>query len=936
MERKKTILFAAFTLLPALLMGFDLVKNSSPVSGVKVEGSEPGLALGAKEITAYAKKVTGADISKAPANMIISTVNNKKLPAAVRNALKNVKSDEGFFMGKVNGKFYIVGTTGIGAWYGACDFMEKYMGVRWYAPYEDGTFYTKKANITAPDKGRVDAPFFEFRLVNQCGTHGFDAMSREWAGHNRLQAPGPWGIKDTMVKYRKFHEQRMRLDRTSTGGHLTFSLAVPSKKYAKTHPEYFALVDGKRQTNAKMLHHCITNKDVQELVYQHIIKHFETYGTDNVSYLFGAPDSLRGWCQCDNCRKLDGGLDTNVTRRFHLTTQSIAQRVWKKFPKAKIWAWAYWNYREVPQGVKIDPRTYIYFCSHARCYAHALDDASCGRNVAVYNLLKKWMKINKRIFIYEYGMAVPYGYQPYTEVMFKDLKLYKKLGLLGRKEEIHFPHTNFNASRERKKSPLTSTYGMRNLWQFWYLYAKACWNPDIDFAKSIAAIESDFYGKTYPAMKKYNDLRRKLWKETVGCIGFPFSDERTPQILQKPGAKETLLKYLAEAARLAKGDARLEKQIKLEKDFLDLFWIKTNDKYRESLGRKLAAPATAKAPEIDGNGAESVWSKAFYVNNFIATFDKKKAPIPAAFASSVGILSDRQNLYFLIQVKEPAMKKLVVNAKDAASVKKIWQDDIFEIFIAPQNNSQKYYQLVVNANGVVSQIEQPGNNGKIDLGVVAKAVKKSDGYVIEMKVPTGKMDGTFAPGMIWKLHIARTRQIKDGSSVRHWSLDGSLFHSRVDYRTLTIGNPIVKNGSFEEGKDKKGNPKSWSRNGKKKGDIIALSGGTHAYKLVSGGDLRQIPYGGIFMPKEDVNVEISFRASGKGELNVGNARFSQIKGKGNKFIRTNGITRVKLTPNSTLYNAAFTVKANEFAQIIFTVFGKDGECILDDVAIIRK
>ena len=164
MKTIKAAFFTAATLLPALLMGFDLVRNSSPVSGVKVDGTEPGLALGAKEIISYTEKVTGADISKAPANMILATVKSKNIPAGIRKALANVKSDEGFFMGKVDGKFYIVGTTGIGAWYGVCDFMEKYLGVKWLAPYEDGTFFTKKANVSAPDKGRVDAPFFEFRL----------------------------------------------------------------------------------------------------------------------------------------------------------------------------------------------------------------------------------------------------------------------------------------------------------------------------------------------------------------------------------------------------------------------------------------------------------------------------------------------------------------------------------------------------------------------------------------------------------------------------------------------------------------------------------------------------------------------------------------------------------------------------------------------------
>ncbi|MBP5182937.1 MAG: hypothetical protein J6331_07935, partial [Lentisphaeria bacterium] len=230
MKRTAAVLLGSAALLaaPFLLSGFDLVKDSSAVSGIKAEGNEPGLALGAKEITLYTKEVTGADISKAPANMIITTVKNKNLPESIRKELASTKSDEAYYMGAADGKFYLVGTTGVGAWYGACDFMERYLGVRWYAPYEGDTFFRKQADVSAPDEGRVEAPCFPYRLANQCTSHGFDPMSREWAGHNRIQAPGPWGITDTMVKYRDFHEQRMRLDRTTTGGHLTFSLAVPA------------------------------------------------------------------------------------------------------------------------------------------------------------------------------------------------------------------------------------------------------------------------------------------------------------------------------------------------------------------------------------------------------------------------------------------------------------------------------------------------------------------------------------------------------------------------------------------------------------------------------------------------------------------------------------------------------------------------------------
>ena len=925
----RTLLLPGLLLCGMLSADQILVKDGKPAAGITVDGNEPGLKLACDEIIKYTKAVTGADLTAVKPEMVITTLHSKLLPEEIRQKLSAVNSDEAFFMGKVGNKFFIVGTTGAGAWYGACDFMERYLGVRWLLPYENGTFYPQKKTVQVPDEGRIGQPCFPVRLLNQVGGHGFDMIAREWAGHNRLQAPGPWGIKDTMVRYRNFHEPRMRLDRTADGGHLAFSLAVPGKTYGKTHPEYFALVDGKRQTDTKMIHHCISNPEVKELVYQYICRHFERYGVENTSWLFGAPDSLVGWCQCENCRALDKDSEINVTRRFHSVAQEIARRVWKKYPKAKIWTWAYWNYREIPQGVEIDPRTYVYFCIHSRCYAHALDDPSCSRNAAMYDLLRKWLKINRKVFIYEYDNAVPYGSHPYEEVLLKDLRLYKKLGLLGRKEEIRYPHMNYAASPKLKNNTWESLYGMRSQWQFWYLLGRGTWNPDIDFEKSLAEIESVFYGKTYPVMKKYHEFRRQLWRETPGCIGFPHGDDRTPRLLLRPGSKEQLLKYLDEADQLAKGDPRLENEIKIERGLLQNNWIRPNEKFRESQGRILTAPLTAKPPVIDGKGNDAAWGKAFYITDFKTAFDGKRTPCPAELATSLGILSDKDNLYFLIRAKEPHPEKMILNAKPGAP-SDIWSGELFEIFIVPQNNSLKYYQLAVNPAGALLELEQPGNNDKYRLNATVKASRNQDGWIIEMKVPTAKMDGVFANGLVWHLHAARTRKVKDQFPSTGWSLDGTPYHGLADYRPLNIGNPIIQNGNFEGGKDKRGNPKHWGIH--KTGELISLPNGGSAFKLLPGGDLRQIPYGGIFMPKADRPVEISFQAHGKGRISVVNARFTQVNRR-NKFIRSEKVFQSDLTSKNTTYNAKFTVKANEFTQLIFSVAGKDSYAILDDVSL---
>ena len=936
---KKTLLAGALLFaLPVLsTFGLDFVKNGKALTGITRVSDEKGAILAVQEITEYTKKVTKADISKLKnGKIIIGTVKSKGIPSSIVKDLKKNPSDEAFFLGEINGKYYIVGQNGVAAYYGGLEFIEQFLGVRWYYPGENGERYKPKKNVKTSGNGKVYAPVFAYRVFNTVSQNGLCKRSRIWTGRNRIQCPGPWSLGDTLGRYRSFHEPRMRLDRALTGGHMTFLTPIPAKKYAKTHPEYFALVDGKRRVTGKMLHHCLSNKDVMQKVYEYIMSCYEKYGED-FTFNIGCVDALANCCECAGCRKMDGGDKLNISRRFHTFAQEVSKKVWAKRPNAKISQWAYWNYRDYPKGLKLDPRTIIYFCATERCYAHALNDPSCIRNVKSLQRLKDWQKVCKNIYIYEYGFAQEHKYQPYSEVLMQDLKLYKEMGLLGRKEEIVYPDASYYYNKN--KNPWTNKHIMASRWQFYYLFGKGCWDPSFDFNKKIAEIEKDFYGKLYPAMKKYNDLRRKLWRETNGCAGFPYSDQRTPMVLQKPGAKEELQGYLAEAEKLAGSNAALKRIVEFEKGCLYNYWILPNEKYKKSLSRTASAPMVAKGPRIDGKGNDPVWGRACYITAFYNTFGKKKEPIPAALATSVGILSDKENLYFLLQAKEPNMKDIRAIATDK-NKGKIWGDDAFEVIIAPPNNNFKYYQFAVNANGVIQEVEQPGDNMVVQLGATAKAARNKDGFVIELKVPVRKLEGTFGNGAVWKFHVTRNYRVGKSSTHKHFSLDGTAYHATTDYRTITIGSPVIKNGSFEDGVDKKtSRPKFWGYQGHNtKGIKLIKEKGNTAIYIPQSAIISQILYGKFFRPKAPVKVALTFKAKGKGKLLVIDARFDQIinkRGKAaNRFLpkKTKIIVDLPLTEKEVIHTVEYVITPLEFSQLRFMAAGKGSYVILDDIS----
>ena len=130
------------------------------------------------------------------------------------------------------------------------------------------------------------------------------------------------------------------------GGH-SYVAAVPVKKYFKTHPEYFALIKGKRFDN-RYNHLCISNPDVQKLIKENVAENFRKgYPMAQLSQ----SDGFRP-CECDKCAKLYGVKDFG--EKLWILHRNIAQELYKEFPKHTVCIIAY-------GPTKRPPRTFTEF-----------------------------------------------------------------------------------------------------------------------------------------------------------------------------------------------------------------------------------------------------------------------------------------------------------------------------------------------------------------------------------------------------------------------------------------------------------------------------------------------------------------------------------------------------------------------------------------------
>ena len=87
--------------------------------------------------------------------LVIGTVKSEGIPSSIVEELKKNPSDEAFFLGAKDGKYYIVGQNGVAAYYGALEVIGRFLGVHWYYPGEKGERYKAKKDVTLPDEGKV-------------------------------------------------------------------------------------------------------------------------------------------------------------------------------------------------------------------------------------------------------------------------------------------------------------------------------------------------------------------------------------------------------------------------------------------------------------------------------------------------------------------------------------------------------------------------------------------------------------------------------------------------------------------------------------------------------------------------------------------------------------------------------------------------------------
>ena len=370
-------------------------------------------------------------------------------------------SPDGFILQTRGARVLIEGGTHKGALYGVYELLEKQLGCHFWAPGAETI--PAGNNISIPAVYFRDQPAFNSREVYYAGMDEQDFTDKMRCDRHAWKGGEDWGL----------------------WVHTMFTL-VPPDLYFDKHPEYFALMGGKR-TKTQL---CLSNPDVLKITIRELGKRMKE--NPEKKYWSVSQMDTFGYCECDECRTLSGWGDPDGVggpRQGGGTPSgsliSFVNKVAAAFPDKIISTLAYQYSRQAPANIKPAANVNIMLCTIECDRSKPLDaDTSAG---SFFHDLRAWSAISNDILVWDYviqftNMIAPF---PNIPVLQPNLQLFRKYGVSSVFEQgCHGTYSELQELRQ-------------------YLLAKLLWNPDYDADSLTRNFLDGYYGAAGVFIDRY-------------------------------------------------------------------------------------------------------------------------------------------------------------------------------------------------------------------------------------------------------------------------------------------------------------------------------------------------------------------------------------------------------------------------------------------------
>ena len=647
------------------------------------------------------------------------------------------------------------------AYYGALDFAERFMGVRWYFPGENGSIYPVCRDLTVAPVWYEDAPYFQSR-----GGKYFAWVSLRDSKQSEKWAPymGHVDIKDTAF-----------VDRWRDGGSLAGggSHSPRPECMAKSHPDklktiFYTSPQGKFWYNAKA--HIGNVYNVLDLDFADLLvddwKHYIDSGFNKAADRGGfgglVNDTFVSFGVCDTYLPLGEVITHPVVKELNLITakdlardkdasmaniyarfyQHLGRRLEKELPGKRLFLLIYYN----SKCASLDPRWRLPSNIEVNvCDGRLPLRTRSPKHVeGVRTLFREWYEAlggRPALKAWLYSGPTAFGRAVGPEFICEVPKVLGKY--MGRGGLFY------------------DFCGAGDLWHYYYsAYVgwRSQWNPDLDVDAAIDEMWDLCLGAKAGA--KMKDFHREL---KAAFIRYQACDE-SGQILPKypMAVVDRLERILKEAEALVAPDGVEMKRFKLVADF----WSEPLRQQRVMASYEppvydVHRILPEESPAVDGLPDEKLWAGVKPVP-LIDRFSGDSRPE----AGVLKIAWDEKGVYALYESKAGAPK---VGGT-------LYANDTLEFFFSPNLGKEVRYQLGFDAEGseFTSQqrllpIPQPLNVEWKAKGHVYKAKTTAAGWTAELFVPFSAFEEA-APKAYdsWNFNFAvtdRNRNVSASSSL---------------------------------------------------------------------------------------------------------------------------------------------------------------------------
>jgi hypothetical protein len=454
--------------------------------------------LALNDLVFYLNKISGAEFAVAAEKQGSSIFVGKSTEFFFEKGFSHLQARDSFSINtKLNADgsrdIFLVGFDSTATAFAVYTFLED-LGCRWFMPGKIGEVIPKTDVLEWPVHQRTEQPDFDFRQIWWAygGPAETAQLFNEWKLRNKVVYP------------------------TVNHGHnLTNSL--PPETHFKTHPEYYALVNGVRRTTQI----CTSNPEVIQLVIDRINDYFDK--NPSVLAYSLCPDDNMDFCECEQCQALDvGGMDIYnsekpvITDRYIQFLNAVARGIQEKHPEKNVSTYAYQNYSTPPIREKIDSNVVIVFTTSVYCAAHGIGDLHCDSRQQMKQDLAGWTKAASEVYIYEYD-PVPFNAElpwPVFGARCREMPEYLAMGIRGFSFECH-----------NSWATLAPNF---------YVSAKMMWDANQDAETILNDFYQKYFGKAGDSMAQfYNSLEKilSLYQKNVEWGQHDFLTIFTPQKL---------------------------------------------------------------------------------------------------------------------------------------------------------------------------------------------------------------------------------------------------------------------------------------------------------------------------------------------------------------------------------------------------------------------